>query len=141
MAIIKWIVLFFSIHVFNVHATGGTYLDATRVIYNENTGAKAVKVTNISADYPYLVRSWVSSADTDGADDKWVITPPVYRLNENSAIQLKITNIDSSTLPIDRESLFFLNVLTIPGDSSKNEKDVSESLSGKINIALNTKIK
>ncbi|VAL10001.1 fimbria/pilus periplasmic chaperone [Enterobacter hormaechei] len=122
MAIIKWIVFFFSMHIFTVYANGGTYLDTTRVIYNENNGAKAVKVTNTSADYPYLVRGWVSSADTDGADDKWVVTPPVYRLNENSAIQLKITNIDSSKLPKDRESLFFLNVLTIPGDSSKNKK-------------------
>ncbi|HEY2453099.1 MAG TPA: molecular chaperone [Scandinavium sp.] len=139
MLLLKWIVsslLFISC---SLLANGGVYLDATRIIYHENDAARSIKVTNSSEELPYLIRSWISSHESDRID-KWVITPPVYRLNERNAIQLRITNLDKSMLPADRESLFFLNVLSIPGNEKGNDKDAA-SLSGAINIAINTRVK
>ncbi|SUG40540.1 putative fimbrial chaperone protein [Salmonella enterica subsp. arizonae] len=73
-----------------------------------------MKISSTSSDIPYLVRAWVTRVDNMAVADKWVVTPPVYRLNENGAVQLRLYLLDNSGLPGDRESVFYLNVLSIP---------------------------
>lgn len=85
---------------------GGTWLDATRIIYNEKDTSRSVKISSTSSDIPYLVRAWVTRVDNMAVADKWVVTPPVYRLNENGAVQLRLYLLDNSGLPGDRESVF-----------------------------------
>ncbi|ASG86033.1 molecular chaperone [Salmonella enterica] len=126
---------------FNSLAGGGTWLDATRIIYNEKDTSRSVKISSTSSDIPYLVRAWVTHIDNMTVADKWAVTPPVYRLNENGAVQLRLYLLDKSGLPGDRESVFYLNVLSIPGTSSEESKMENDSLGGKIIIAINSKIK
>lgn len=134
--------LFFCL-AFNASAksNGGTWLDATRIIYKQSDSSRAVKITNTSADIPYLVRAWVTPVDSNDVATYWAVTPPVYRLNEKEAVQLKINALNVSGLPKDKESVFYLNALSIPGSPSAQSKSVDDALGGKIVIALNTKIK
>ncbi|MBB1199194.1 molecular chaperone [Enterobacteriaceae bacterium 89] len=125
---------------FSVLASGGVYLDATRIIYNETDTAKSVKVVNSSKELPYLLRTWISN-DKNEKSNGWVVTPPIYRLNASNAIQLKLTSGNRELLPQDRESVVFLNVLSIPGDPGGKGSENSTDLSGKITVALNTRIK
>lgn len=128
----------------SANGNGGTWLDATRVVYNQGDTSRSVKVTNTSDDIPYLIRTWVTRIDNienNQLAKDWIVTPPVYRLNEKSAVQLKITMLNDAELPKNKESVFYLNVLSIPGVSSDNKQAAEGSLDGKVVIALNTKIK
>jgi fimbrial chaperone protein len=140
MSLIIKLISALSLTSFSVLASGGVYLDATRIIYNETDTAKSVKVVNSSKELPYLLRTWISTDKQDNANG-WVVTPPIYRLNASNAIQLKLTNSNSELLPQDRESVFFLNVLSIPGEPEGKNSEHSADLSGKITVALNTRIK
>lgn len=133
------IILLFLCPVFSVFASGGISLGATRIIFHENDPAKSVKVNNTSENV-YLMRTWVSGADSKNLAEEWVVTPPIYKLSDNDALQVKISSVDQSSLPKDRESIFFLNVLTIPS-TEKNKSAPTEGSSGQVNVALNTKIK
>lgn len=124
---------------FSVLAEGGIYLGATRVIFNENDSAKSVKVNNTSTDV-FLMRSWISYLDNKDVAKEWVVTPPVYKLNGNDAIQVRISALDTSDLPHDKESVFYLNVLTIPS-TNKLKAATTGGASGQVNVALNSKIK
>lgn len=71
-----------------------------------------------------LVQSWIDDGDTDLPPEKiqvpFVMTPPVAKVSGGSGQQLKIKLLPN-TLPKDRESLFFLNVLDIPPNSADSE--------------------
>lgn len=123
-----------------VLASGGTWLDATRIIYHQGDSARGVRITSTSDSIPYLVRAWVTPVDGSEADKNWVVTPPVYRLNEKGSLQFKIASLNTEHLPKDRESVFYFNALSIPGTVS-GEKKEDGSLAGKLVIAINAKIK
>lgn len=135
------ILLVYVLSTFIAYANGGVWLDATRIIYNQSDNAKSIKVNNSSSEIPYLIRAWVTEVNSSESDKKWVVTPPIYRLNEESAIQLKLALLDKLSLPADRESLFYLNTLSIPGEPKDVTKMENDTLEGKITIAINSKIK
>lgn len=60
----------------------------------------------------YLVQSWISYPDDVKAP--FVVTPPVYKLQENRQTLLHIIYTgDKNALPNDRESLFVANVKSV----------------------------
>ncbi|MFX2612012.1 molecular chaperone [Enterobacter mori] len=100
----------------------GISLGSTRVIYNEKSGAAAIRIINTSS-IPFLVQTWVDNYQGAGGWEKtsvlapgtFVATPPLFRLDkgENS---VRIQRA-SGNLPADRESVFQLKVKTIPSAS------------------------
>ncbi|EJF21781.1 YehC [Citrobacter sp. A1] len=64
-----------------------------------------------------LVQSWIDDGDTLLPPEKiqvpFLLTPPVVKVAGDSGQQLKIKKMPNS-LPGNKESLFFLNVLDIP---------------------------
>ncbi|MGL4390021.1 MAG: fimbrial biogenesis chaperone [Carnobacterium maltaromaticum] len=134
------IILFVMSSSFFAYGKGGVSLNTTRVVINENDLSKTVKVSNSEKKNVYLVRSWVSGIDSQKEQEEWIVTPPVYKLNAEDAIQIKLSLLNGEHLPKDKESIFYLNVLTIP--STEKNIDVStDGASGQINIALNTRVK
>lgn len=108
----------------------------TRVIYPANTREVTVKLKN-NGDSPVLLQSWIDNGDptVDPADINipFVLTPPVTRVNSQKGQVLRIRNTNENSLPTDKESIFWLNVLEIPTsvDDGKN----------KIKIATRTRMK
>ncbi|EBR4458253.1 molecular chaperone [Salmonella enterica] len=132
-----------SAHLFA--ADGGFYLGQTRVVFPSDKKSVALQVTNDSTKKDWLLRSWVSNYDDDDSDQKkspFVITPPLYRLDGNNSIQLRINAVDISGLPEDRESVYRINVMAIPPDSASAPGDKkADTASGSIQFALNSRIK
>ena len=119
---------------------GGIYLGTTRVVFNSNEKATVFTANNSSATDTWLIRSWASPYEKTGKEvteddavESFVITPPLYRLDPNSSVQLRV-NRAGGALPEDRESVFYINVLAIP----PKPKDAKGSV---IQFALNTQIK
>ncbi|HFD6683595.1 TPA: fimbrial biogenesis chaperone [Providencia alcalifaciens] len=135
------IYLFIFLFSIQTQASGGFSVSKTRVIFPSNKDSLGLTVNNNSDSNISLLRSWISK-DTKGESDESVfaITPPLYRLEPNSKMQLRINLIDDSHLPKDRESIFYINILAIPPIEEQSEIDVNGISSG-VQIAINQKMK
>lgn len=114
---------------------GGVYLGSTRVIFPSSATSESLSVTNSSKNDTWLVRSWISLSDSDAEkNNDFIITPPLYRLDPKSTINLKINRL-SDSLPKNKESLFYINAMIIPPVDKKSTD------STKIQFSINNKIK
>ncbi|HEF0075927.1 fimbria/pilus periplasmic chaperone [Citrobacter sp. SX206] len=111
----KWILIAFLIaSTQSVHA--GIVIYGTRIIYPAEKNEVLVQLMN-QGERSSLVQSWIDDGDTLLPPEKiqvpFLLTPPVVKVAGDSGQQLKIKKMPN-TLPNDKESLFFLNVLDIP---------------------------
>jgi fimbrial chaperone protein len=110
---------------------GGIAVNGTRVIYDANKNEASINIKNNAEKEPYLIQSWVDIGDNK-TRGPFVVTPPLFRLNAQEEQTLRITNI-SDSFPQDRESLYFLNIRSIPN----TEKESNNTLK----LAVKTRIK
>ena len=93
-------------------AQASVVLGGTRIIYPSNKAEVQIALKNKDPHTRYLVQSWVSYANN--AKAPFVITPPVYKLQENRQTLLHVIFTgDKKSLPSDRESLFLANVKSV----------------------------
>ncbi|BFI97348.1 MAG: molecular chaperone FimB [Rhodanobacter sp.] len=90
----------------------------TRVVLPSQPGEVTIRLTNDS-DHPALVEAWIDAGNLnstpDTANSPFLITPPLFRMDPHKDQSLRIIYTQGSqTLPADRESLFWLNVLEVP---------------------------
>ncbi len=113
-------------------AHAGVIIEGTRLIYQGDKKEASLGISNPD-NLDYLVQSWVES--TDHARDKtpFLITPPLFRLDGKQDNVLRVVRTGGN-LPSDRESLYWLNIKTIP--SSAHEES-----SNTLQIAIKTRIK
>ncbi|MBG3035524.1 molecular chaperone [Proteus mirabilis] len=125
----KSIILFFiSLFIINT-SYAGVIISGTRVIYNE--GNKNVSINVKKPDkMPYLIQSWIDDFE-EKKQSKFTITPPLFRLNPDKENTLRIF-LTEEGLPSDQESLFWLNIKTIPA---------TEKTENSLQIAFKTQMK
>lgn len=128
---------------------GGISLGGTRLIFDGSNDAATLSVNNGSTG-TWLMRFWVSpygdkanDATTEAKDAAtsaipFVVTPPLYRLDPQGAVQLRVNRV-SDTLPADRESVYYLNSLAIP--PKKGDKGYSKAVTSGMQFAVNTRVK
>ncbi|MBA3176163.1 molecular chaperone LpfB [Salmonella enterica] len=112
---------------------GGVALSSTRVIYDGNRKEASLTVNNKSTTDEFLIQSWID--DTNGnKKTPFIITPPLFKLSPTKNNVLRIVNT-SDSLPQDRESVYWVNVKSIPAKSEDAEgKNV-------LQIAVRTRLK
>ncbi|WON78906.1 molecular chaperone [Serratia sp. UGAL515B_01] len=121
--------LFFSAHA----VEAAIALDRTRVIYDGEVKSVSLNITNENKQQPYLAQAWIEDAENKKITGPLVVVPPVQRLEAGAKSILRITSLPAaSSLPQDRESLFYFNLREIPPRSEKPNV---------MQIALQTKIK
>lgn len=107
--------------IFPTHA--GVVIYGTRVIYPAEKKEVVVQLMN-QGEQASLVQSWIDDGDSSLAPEKiqvpFLLTPPVVRIGGGSGQQLKIRKMPN-TLPENKESLFYLNVLAIPPNAPGSE--------------------
>lgn len=111
-------------------AYAGTQIGATRVIYTEGKKEASVNITNKDAS-PYLIKSWIENSNLSGSH--FIVTPPLFRMDGNQKNVIRIFKTNNQ-LPTDRESLFFLNITSIPASSTEEDRNT-------LQIAVRTKMK
>lgn len=108
-------------------------LDRTRVLYNEGERSVSMVLENENESKPYLAQSWLENSHDEKINSPFIVTPPVQRIEAGNKSQIKIQALPAiSTLPTDRESIYYLNVREIPPRSDSPNV---------LQIALQTKIK
>ncbi|MDF7206065.1 molecular chaperone [Proteus mirabilis] len=125
----KSIILFFiSLFIINT-SYAGVIISGTRVIYNEGNKNVSINVKNPDK-MPYLIQSWIDGFE-EKKQSKFTITPPLFRLNPDKENTLRIF-LTEEGLPSDQESLFWLNIKTIPA---------TEKTENSLQIAFKTQMK
>lgn len=126
-------VLFLCAFVHSVQA--GVVIGGTRIIYPEKQSEVQVSLRNKDKDERYLVQSWVSHVDDTKAP--FVITPPIYKLEENRKTLLHVIYTgDGKSLPQDRESIFIMNVKSVSAipPELKNKNTLQFAVKTKIKL-------
>ncbi|WP_049856461.1 molecular chaperone [Trabulsiella odontotermitis] len=112
-----------TFHSINTSLAAGIQIGKTRVIYDAQKKEVALPLVNKGTELPWLIQSWIDSGDgkTRGP---FIVTPPLFRLDALTEQSLRIV-WSGGALPQDRESLFYINVRTIPAsDKSDDDKNV-----------------
>ncbi|EOC5773664.1 molecular chaperone [Cronobacter sakazakii] len=110
-------------------AKAGVIIGGTRVIYDGNKKESSLSVNNPDS-VPYLIQSWVESPDGGAEKVPFIITPPLYRLDKGQQNVMRI--VRAGALAEDKESLFWLNIKSIPS---------AERRDNTLQIAVKTRIK
>ena len=107
-------------------------LNGTRFIYNEGEKNISFDVTN-NADKTYGGQVWINNT-TQGDGVYMIPQPPFFKIGAKQKQIIRVINTDSSSLPKNQESLFWLNVQEVPPKPENTS-------GGVLALAMNTQVK
>lgn len=109
-------------------------LDRTRVVVNGGDAATTLNIRNESKTSPYLAQGWIENQAGEKIQSPLLVVPPLQRLEPDSRGQLKVQPLAAAktSLPQDRETLFYFNLREIPPKSTK---------ANTLQLALQTRVK
>lgn len=117
----------------------GLSLNQTRVVFNAGAPSVSVTLRNHS-DGPWLTRAQVLVDPNGTQAAPFMVTPPLFRLEPGSQSTVRILRQGTEGLPTDRESVFYLSLLTIPS-SRKAETETPTGVSAQVTVGVDTVIK
>lgn len=118
-------ILILAFSYFNANAQGVS-LGKTRVIFSEGSSSESIYISN-DDNQPYLIQAGVTEKIDGNLSSNFIVTPPVFRLENRSVSSLRILLKDTQDLPNEKESLFYLNTKIIPSTKRPNESESQES--------------
>ncbi|MDP0699616.1 fimbrial biogenesis chaperone, partial [Klebsiella pneumoniae] len=87
--------------------------------------------------WPALVQVWLDNGDPNELPENiktpFSITPPIFKMSAGAGQNLRLTYLGDS-LPKDKESIFYLNVLEIPPEN----EDTASQNKNTMQIAIRT---
>ncbi len=117
-------------------ALAGIVITGTRVVYPAGEREVAVKIDNRGSE-PVLAQSWVDEGDPDATPETtrapYTISPPVNRINPGKGQTLRLRYVGES-LPTDKESVFWLNVLEVPPLKKNKQNQLQMAFRSRIKI-------
>ncbi|MGD8163222.1 fimbria/pilus periplasmic chaperone [Pantoea sp. FN0307] len=135
--ILKLITAFVSLVFITQSAFAGMTISGTRIIFPGNTREKTVRTTN-KGSVPLLAQVWVDDGgkndDINSIKVPFTVTPPIYRVEPGKGQSVRLI-YNGMSLPQDRESVFWFNLLEIPP-----ENEAVKELD-RLELAFRTRIK
>ncbi|MFZ3618627.1 molecular chaperone [Leclercia barmai] len=110
-------------------AQAGIVIGGTRLVFDGSKKEASINVNNPD-NSPYLIQSWIEAAGDSTQKPPFIITPPLYRLDKGQQNVERV--VLTGALPQDRESLFWLNIKSIPS---------ATTVENSLQIAVKTRIK
>jgi chaperone protein EcpD len=109
----------------------------TRHIYLSNQDFISVDLKNVG-NAPSLVQSWVDSKDTIAdpttTTAPFIITPPITKIDADKGQSLRIIFNKTQSLALDRETLFWLNILDIPAKPKTEQNYLQFAIRNRIKL-------
>lgn len=115
-------------------------LGATRIIFSGTDSSQSIDINNRSHNQPYLINVGISdSLSAKSTSSAFMAAPALFRIDADSSNKVRILK-KSNSLPQDRESVFYLNVLAIPtGKAAQDNND--NKFAGTLQVATGNTIK
>lgn len=111
-------------------------LGTTRVVLRQDTGVAGVTMYNGKSHGPSIVKAMVQRSPLPTGNDRvsnFIVSPPVSRVEVNGSAALRIQLANTAGLPADRESAFYLKVVSMTA-SNPLARDRDDS-SGAVKIS------
>ncbi|MEQ4922017.1 fimbrial biogenesis chaperone [Proteus hauseri] len=116
----------------------GIQINKNKFIYIEKNNNEKIEIKNNSDD-AYFIQSSVKLANTENDDvSPFMISPPIFKLSANETFFLDIIKIDDIT-DNEKESLYKINIKSIPIVNGKNENILHISLNMIYNLIYRPK--
>lgn len=122
---IFFIFLFFIISPFSF--ADGIGLNKSRIIFEAKDKNQVVEINNESNN-PYLIQASILSSLDETVSNKFLITPPLFRIDANSTYSVRVVPSNIAELPKDRESIFYFKVRAIPPSKQANDDEKKADL-------------
>ncbi|WP_272691073.1 fimbrial biogenesis chaperone [Providencia sp. PROV116] len=122
---------------FAASCNAGIMIAGTRLVYEENRKEVSISISNPDK-VPYLIQSWLEPDNTsftrgnEKSDLPFIITPPLFRLNGDASNSLRIVKVKE--LPNDRESVYWLNIKSIPASNPDAQNQLLISVNSRIKL-------
>lgn len=105
----------------------GVSLNQSRVIYSASDKSQMVQVHN-DTDNSLLVQASILD-DIEGKPiDSFIVTPPLFKVVPRSDFAMRILPNNLTSLPKDRESIFYFKVRALPSMKKVDESENRQSL-------------
>lgn len=106
---------------FSLNSYSNIYLDKSRLIINQKDDEATIRVKNVEQS-PVLLQIWIDNGDLNADVSKitvpFIINKPIIKLEGKNSDQIRVLyTANNVKLPMDRESVFWLNVLEINAKS------------------------
>jgi len=109
-------------------AQASVVMMGTRVVYPGKAKEQTVQFQNPDA-HPHVVQVWLDDGDAkatpDTAQSPFLALPQVFRIEPQTGQMVRLLMTDASSLPQDRESVFYLNFSQLPMQR-KTDKPVNQ---------------
>ncbi|HAH1123778.1 TPA: molecular chaperone [Escherichia coli] len=139
---LRFLLIVFTLSVSTV-VQGSVVIMGTRVVYPAAQKSINIRLNNENSS-PALVQSWLDTGDATVTPDSvrvpFIITPPIFRMDPKSGQTIRVVYTGES-LPTDRESLFYLNVLDIPAKPENKDSGSAEVNNNYLQLAVRSRIK
>lgn len=111
---------------------------ATRVIYNGMDAAATLNLRN-NASQPYMIQTWLESSQKKNNVSKlpMIVVPPLMRIDPGKESILRFI-YSGEGLPLDKESLFWINIQEIP-PKPQQENTLQLAIHSKIKLFFRPK--
>lgn len=127
-------ILLFLLIAFTCKTYAGIVIGGTRVIYGSQKKEVSLSIHN-SDSSPFLIQSWLDDNKinlTGNNSVPFIVTPPLFRLNSDATNSLRI--VKTANLPNDRESVYWLNIKSIPTSNPDAENELNISVNNRIKL-------
>ncbi|EIJ46000.1 hypothetical protein GWL_30280 [Herbaspirillum sp. GW103] len=108
--------LLLSMMLFGARAEAGLMPERTRLVFSQGAGELSLRLANTNP-HAVVVQSWVDQGEGSHAPDTvqsaLFVMPAVQRLPAQAISQVRVL-YTGEPLPVDRESVFWLNLYEIP---------------------------
>ncbi|WP_428944994.1 fimbrial biogenesis chaperone [Pantoea sp. FN060301] len=118
----------------SMNVNAGVIIGGSRMIYQGDKKEDAISIENPDAS-PFLIQSWIEDATGTLLKDNtpFIVTPPLFRLDSKQKNILRIVRTMRS-LPQDKESLFWLNIKSIPSKSNANDNTLQIAVRSRLKL-------
>lgn len=116
---------------------GSVVINSTRLVYPQN-GKEITARLESKNQAPVLVQTWLDAGDEHSTPElagiPFIVTPPIFRMEPGKQQVIRLAYI-GETLPLARESLFWLNLLEVPSQPPGTQQ------SNQLQLAFRSRIK
>lgn len=127
----RYFLLSLIMAMFSSLSLANVIIGGTRVIYPSDMREVSIAINNLDKETLFLIQSWVEDENGNKVDD-FIITPPLFKLLPKKENKIRIIN-STNKLPNDRETVYWLNIKSIPA-LKKNDQN-------RLNIILKSRLK
>lgn len=103
----------------SVAFASGISLGSTRVVYMADNKQVSLSVNNSNREAAFMLQGWIENAQGKQTND-FIITPPLFMIKPNQENILRIM-LSGAALPMDRESVYWINIKAIPPKPKDNQ--------------------